>query len=151
MEPAWWIMAPVDSIAAIFPKVSLRSNTVHMPHSSPPGLQDEAGRYVESYTDGPWLLLLISPMVVLKTDWWERWERGGERWREVVFKGASLWRRRVELSSVVETGNISHRSAMSRWMMGWEATAVASTGRCGWNALRCNHSRSLGGGGQLLG
>lgn len=30
MELACRITAPVDSIAAIFPKVSLRSNTVHM-------------------------------------------------------------------------------------------------------------------------
>lgn len=42
----------------------------------------EDGRYVKGYNDGCWLLLLISPRVVLATDWWEWWKRGGEE----VFK-----------------------------------------------------------------
>lgn len=42
----------------------------------------EDGRYVEGHADGCWLLLFISPRVVLAADWWEWWERGGEE----VFK-----------------------------------------------------------------
>lgn len=58
----------------------------HCPHVCHIFLQQarggEDGRYVEGCTDGCWLLLLISPRVVLATDWWEWWERGGEE----VFK-----------------------------------------------------------------
>lgn len=37
----------------------------------------------------------------------------------------------VELWREMETGNISHRSAPSVWMMGLDSTSGASSGRCG--------------------
>lgn len=56
MEPAWWIIAPVDSIAAIFPKASLRSilvGCILLPKASAEDEEEEeARRYVESYSRG---------------------------------------------------------------------------------------------------
>ena len=72
-----------------------------------------AGGRVESYGDGRGLLLLISPMVVLKTDWWEWWERrgrgGGRRCLRSVSVEKKAW--------VIERGGDWEHLAPLRW--GW--------------------------------
>lgn len=141
MEPARWIIAPVDSIAAIFPKVSPRNNTIHMSATffspRPAGMRLADTRRVT-------LAVLISPMVVLKTDWWKWWERGTERWREVVFKerlsgeeGLSYgvgWRLETSCAAPL---------CPDEWWDGRLQRWPRQGGVWGWRALHCNRSRSL--------
>lgn len=119
----------------------------HCPHVCHILLQQawrgEDGRYAEGYTDGWWLLLLISPRVVLAADWWEWWERGGEEVFKERLSGVE-W-----LSYGVGWRLETSRTALLRLHEWWDwilHLGPRQGGVEGRNALYCNHSCLLWGG-----
>lgn len=110
--------------------------------SSRPG-GGEDGRYAEGYTDGWWLLLLISLRVVLAADWWEWWERGGEEVFKERLSGVE-W-----LSYGVGWRLETSHAALLRLHEWWDMILHLGPRRGGvggQNALYCNRSCLLWGG-----
>lgn len=110
--------------------------------SSRPG-GSEDGRYAEGYTDGWWLLLLISPRVVLAADWWEWWERGGEEVFKERLSGVEWlsygvgWRLETSCAALLR---------LHEWWDWILHLGPRQGGEGGRNALYCNRSCLLWGG-----